>query len=489
MIKKFATIFTASLALGACSLGDDYERGNFITNTGAKYSQTERLLTAPNTHSISTWWSRINDPLLNQYVDQLLLDNLALQASAERIIQARETLNITNGNFAPQISSTASAGRSFTPNATTNNRSYTNAYNLGADVSWQIDLFGKIRKSAENNEAQFLATQYDREALTHSLIADLVNRRVAVAANKRRYTLAKKNAENRKTTLDVVQRRYDLGVKETGATDLYLAREKYTTTRADVPRFERAMLDEAYNLDTLLGQTPGSTRPDLHNFTMLPEPLDITTCLPADLLDRRPDLLAAELRTKAANANIGVAIADLYPALNLTGGLGFTGDSGANFFSAEQLAGSILSSITTRLFEGGKLRANIRLRESEAREQAAIYAENILNAFREVESALLNDHNLSQELTQLKASAEALAKAEEIAQERYILGVINLNTFLDTQASHYTAQQALITKEQERWAARIALYLALGGDWFSATNNSCETQTPQNTPDDITEET
>jgi len=474
-VKKFfkskQTVIVATFcALTACTPGPTYERTiNTLDTQG--YINSEALLDANKEFSISRWWERIDDPLLQEYIDQLLTDNLSLQASAERVIQARQNLAITNGERLPTLATNTSAGRSFSP--VNGNRNYTSDFEAGLSTSWQIDLFGKIRKAAEANIAELEATRFDEKALQHSLIAELVTRRIAVATNKKRLEIAHENAENRKVTLDVVNRRYTLGMRDTNLGDVKLAEENYSTIRADLPRYERALRDEAYTLDVLLGQTPGTTDPLKGEFPMIAQPLAINACMPADLLDRRPDLLASELRLKAANANIGVAIADLYPALNLSGSLGFSDDGTSNLFTADQLAGSILASLTTRLFEGGRLRANIALRESQAREQAALYAENILNAMREAESGLLAETKLTAQENALKESVTALQKAEDIAQERYILGIIDLPQFLDTQQRRYNAEQNLITIQQERWNARIALYLALGGDWFNADNNSC----------------
>lgn len=477
---KSLAVCAAILVLAGCSLGPDYERPFAPSDRSAYYENTDPIIIAQE-FAMAKWWERINDPILNGYVDQLLRDNFTLQAAGERVLQSRENVSIARGDLFPVIGGSGSAGRSATPSNGVNvaDRVFSDNFELGLDASWQIDVFGKVRKSTAASAAQLEASLYDREAITHSMIADLVDRRVGVATNQHLLAFAESNAENRKKTLDVVNRRYELGVRDTTLTDVRLAEENYTSARADIPAFQRALLDEAYRLDVLLGQVPGTTDPDAAQFPMLPEPLAVDTCLPADLLDRRPDLRASELRVVAANANIGVAMADLYPALNLAGSLGFSGDDAANLFSADQLAGSILSSVTARLFEGGKLRSNIRLRQSEARELAADYSEAVLNALREVESGLLAEAKLAQEVTALQRSVKSLREAEEVAQERYILGVINLNSFLDTQQRRYTVEQTLVRKMQERWSARIALYLALGGDWFDPDGKGCAGDMPE----------
>ena len=369
-----------------------------------------------------------------------------------------------------------SAGRSFSNQniAPNDDRNYTSSFNAGLNTSWQIDLFGKIRRQTEAANAGFQATVYDRQALIHALIADVLNRRVAISVLKEQRILAEKNADNREKLYTIVDNRYDLGVRQTAATDVLLAEENFKSVKADISLFNRQIAENVYALDVLLGQIPGTSQPQENGFPLIPDPLDIPTCLPADLLDRRPDLRASELRLKAANANIGVAVADLYPSLNLSGSLGFNSNETNNLFSVQQLAGSVLSGLTARLFEGGALRANIRLRESEAREQTALYSQTILNALAEVETSLKNEREIIEELKSQEESVIALRKAENIAQQRYIRGIITLRELLDIQQPLYLAEQNLLSLQQSMWNNRVTLYLALGGDWLSdSTTLNC----------------
>lgn len=462
ILKKWPLLFLWTLA--ACiSVGPDYERvltqadqsGGFVN---AYYEDTQNIQ-----QPMTLWWTRINDPLLDRYIEQLLTDNLALEEAAARIAQAHERVNIEQGGFFPAIGADGSAGRSFS--APSGTRTYTTAYDAGLNASWTLDLFGQIRRSVESEQALFDASIYDREALVHTLIADVLNRRVAIAVNQRLLDLARKNASNRETFYDLTKKRYALGAQGTAARDVYLAEESYSSINADILQFERLLAAESYRLDVLLGQRPGTTDSTQASFPALPPPRDVALCIPADLLDRRPDLKASELRLQAATADIGIAVADLYPGLNLAGGIGFSGSSLSNIISTDQLAGSILGSITTRLFEGGRLRANIRLQEERARELTAAYAGDVLEAMREVETALKNEQTIAAELTELENSAAALRQAERNTYNRYTRGINTLQDFLDIQQRRYIAEQTVLRAQQDKWTARINLYLALGGDW------------------------
>jgi NodT family efflux transporter outer membrane factor (OMF) lipoprotein len=478
------------LTISACTLRPDFSRpATSLSNTYpyiniADYDQADK--------GMNRWWERLDDPLLNSYIDVLLANNLSLKEASERVIQADERFNIQRGPLLPGIGANASARRSFTPTNSfatptfpgleASQRIYNTNLNTELAVSWQIDLFGRIRQSINAAGAGFVASQYDREALQQSLIADLLNRRVAIAINARLLTLANEVSSNQENLYALVKRRYDLGTRGTQLADVYLAEENFRSVQSDIHVFERQLAAESYRLDSLLGKPPGMTNPLESEFPILPPPQDTATCLPIDLLDRRPDLRASELRLAAADAEIGIAMADLYPRLNLGGTLGVSGNRINNLFTADQLAGSLLLSISSRLFEGGALRANIRLQESEARELSARYNGNVLEALREVETALQAEQELEKELVLVQQSVEAIGKAEAISESRFRQGIASLREYLETQRRRYLVEQNWLRLQQDKWRNRIALYLALGGDWVnddekltSVSVNNCAT--------------
>ena len=465
----------ALIAVAGCTLGPDFARP--FTQASDKNATFINDVYAENSayDDMNLWWERIDDPLLNDYIAQLLNENLALMQAAERIVQANARSDIAGGSYFPSVGADASATRSFTSNFGNiggfggSQRNYNNSYEAALNSSWQIDLFGKIRRSVEAADAAALASVYDRNALVHSLIAQLVNVRVEIATQKSLLELAKKSAQNRQDTLEIIERRYEIGASNTDPQDVLRARNNVSVAQGDVNRAQRLLADAAYRLDVLLGQAPGTIDPLAGDFPMMAPPVDAPICLPANLLDRRPDLRAAELRVRAANADIGVAIADLYPSLSLGGSIGFSGNEAtSNLFSAENLAGSILASITSRIFEGGSLRRNIDLQKSEARELAAGYAEEVLNAMREVETNLKAESELATEIEYAGDSVEELTKAVDIIEKRYMRGIATLRDLLETQQELYAAEQNLVNVQATKWNARTALYLALGGDWFGS---------------------
>ncbi|WP_221031475.1 efflux transporter outer membrane subunit [Actomonas aquatica] len=419
----------------------------------------------PSAPAMTRWWTQIDDPAFAGLVDTLLAANLNLQQATERVTQARERLNATRGGNLAALSAGADARRAFTTNAA-GDRVYTETYAADLNVSWTLDLFGSRRRAIEAGTATFLSAAAEQEALSHALIAQLLNRRVAIAVNQRLLELARENASNRELLQDLVSRRYELGASGATASDVYLAAENVSTVQADVPLYQRQLAAELYQLDVLLGRTPGTTAPTPRDFPLLTPPAAPAPPVPAALLDRRPDLRASELRARAATANVGIALADLYPQLTLGGSIGVAGPELDDLFSTDQLVGSLLGSITQRLFAGGALRANLRLQESAARELAAAYANDVLDALREVETALQADRELDRQLAAQTRSLEALRAAERLAAERYRSGLQPLQSYLDTQQRRYRTEQAWLLTQQARWTARVNLHLALGGTWF-----------------------
>ncbi len=464
----------------ACTVGPDYQRPDTVAGQGAPYENTrDDLSQVVSSDGFSRWWRAMEDPLMDGYINDLLADNLQLMEAAARIRQAWAQLGIERGALYPGLSATGSAARRFQsldnvgvtsgipiPETGGTQRFYFTQLEAGLSTSWQVDLFGKVERSIAAARKNYLASRADTEALVHSLIAELARRRVALASLKRRLELTQQTVESRELTLKAVERRYRRGAGNVSAVDVYLARENVAAAAAEVPNLRRRMIDEAYALDLLLGLAPGTVDPETTDIPVLPPPRKTPVGLPAQLVDRRPDLKANELRMAAAVEQIGVAVANLYPDLTLSGSIGYQNDELNQFFNSSNLFGAILGDITAPLFQGGRLRANIELQEARTRELAAAYARQVLNALREVETALSNARYLSEQIRHLENRLENIRRAEKQMQELYRKGLVSLLEVLETQRRRYVAEQTWLVNAQAAWNNRIALYLALGGDWL-----------------------
>ncbi|MEM7601296.1 MAG: efflux transporter outer membrane subunit [Verrucomicrobiota bacterium] len=307
----------AFLLFSGCAVGPEFQAPDRNALAGVEYlNQSIATGRSPE----KGWWTQLKDPILNEYIEVLLTGNLTLQESFSRVEQARERVTIARGDLAPSVSGNPSGGRSFSSSALNpEQRVYQGNYDAQLSLSWQLDLFGKIRRSIESAKADVAATEADVDGVWQSLIAQLAQERISASVNQRLLQLATSNAENRRKILERVQRRYDLGTQNAEARDVYLAEDNYRSTQADLAEFRRLLTDNLYRIDILLGRRPGSvTVESASTFPLLAQPPPIPETLPIALLDSRPDLEAAELRLRAANADIGVAVADLYPNVSLS---------------------------------------------------------------------------------------------------------------------------------------------------------------------------
>jgi len=478
----------ATCFVSACTVGPDYERATSLvdflglasspdtSNASLEGFKTQSENTAERLVGISNWWERLGDPSLAPLVAEMLSQNKDLAASAARVEQAQARLENIAGGRLPSLDLNPSAQRSFTTNPA-GDRVYTNNFSVGATLSWQTDLFGRLRRAQRAETATLAATRADWQGLVHTQIATLVRTRISLATLQRRLDAIKAIANSRQATLNAVDRRYRAGLESSNAVSLHSARENLRSALAEIPALERDLATTATALDILLGRVPGSTAASLPNLSILPPPRDVPLGLPAALLDRRPDLQAAEFRLIAATENVGVAVADLYPNLSLSGSLSSADAATRNLFDATTLAGSLVASIAQPLFDGGARRATVRQRKASVDEQAATYAGKILTAFKEVEDALVTERKSGERLAQLEIQVNEVRLAEASAFDRFRRGIGRYETLLETQRRLQNAEQTLLIEQQNKWNARLDLLLALGGDWLDSHENIQVTET------------
>jgi multidrug efflux system outer membrane protein len=285
---------------------------------------------------------------------------------------------------------------------------------------------------------------------------------VLVATTSRALEINREITASWESTLRTVERRYRSGIAD--AVELYLARENYSSSRASEAVIEGALEQARLALDVLVGRRPGSAGALPETLPDLPSLKSVPLGLPAELLDRRPDLRQAEMQLASATYGVGAAIANLYPDLSLTGSAGESADR-INDLDLENFVFNLVANITGPLFTGGQRRADVDAARARAEQAAAIYAGAVLDALREVEEALVLDE-ASRGNYEFSSDRVAEARAaDRLAKERYQRGVGSLLTVLETERRLRLAEQAIINATSDVWNARIDLFLALGGDW------------------------
>ncbi len=455
--------------LTGCMVGPKYERPETAADTNDGYFNAADHITDVNDFGDSgLWWERFGDPITADLVRQMLESNYDLKASAARVVQARAMLSQVHSGLRPELSYALNADRtkrSFNFGPLGGGRfSFVNPnWSQGISVAYIVDLWGRLKHAEQSALAQWLAAGANQQALTNSMIATVIDTRVTIATLQRQLAIARANTKSRRETLRIVERRYNEGL--VGPVDVRLARENLEASLALEPGIELSLIRTHHALDVVLGRRPGGSEQLPDTLAELPGLEPIRIGLPAALLDRRPDVKAAELMVRAANENIGVSIAQLYPDLTLLANYGTTADRWRDIWERFSETWTAAFGVSQPIFAGGRLRAKVRESEALHAELAASYANTVLTAMREVEDALVGEQMLQKQLEHTELRFEQAAAAESLSQERYQRGVDNILTVLETERRRRMAEESLVILKAQIWTTRVNLHLALGGDW------------------------
>lgn len=464
MTYRTLMILLVGLSFTGCALGPEPTRPRSLADT------TESFVNAPTDADdpaapVGRWWEKFDDAPTNELVDQALAGNTDLRGAAARVMQARSLLGAAIGQRFPAVDANLSRDRSQRTFEFQGGRFSTinSTYTARLDVAWQVDLFGRLASAQQQRWLELLATEADQRALLHSVVAQVVRTRVQLATLQRQLAIARANTASFQSTYEVIDRRYERGV--TTALDLRLAGENLAASRAREPQIEAQLRTTQHALDVLLGRQPGSSQPLADTIEQLPPLAPPPTGVPLALLDRRPDLQAAEFRAAAQQRGIGVALAELFPDITISAAVGYQGSTFEDLFDPQALIWSLITEAGVKLFQGGALRANVDASRAAAEALAADYATDVLVAMREVEDALVRDKLIREAHAQLTRRVAEAREAERLAQQRYERGVETILAVLETERRRRLAEEDQVLTERTLWETRVNLYLALGGDW------------------------
>ena len=457
--------------LSGCMVGPDYSRPETAAETADSYYNAGKHDQDVNDFSeVDRWWEQFGDPITADLVRESLENNYSLKAAAARVLQAQAVLTETHGRRLPDVSYNLSRDRSkrsfnfggfagggrFTVMTTTWSQDITVAYIL--------DLFGKLKRSEQAAWADLLSAEANEQTLINSMIATVINARVNIATLQRRLDIARANTESMKKSVDIVERRYEQGL--VGPVDIRLVRENLASLEAVEPVIELSLITARNALDELLARRPGSSDELPQTLGDLPDLEPVPVGVPASLLDRRPDVRAAEFMLRAANERIGVSIAQLYPDLNLVGTFGYSDDIIESIFQQDETEMyAAIMSLAQPIFKGGQIRAQIKAAEARYSELAADYAGTVITAMREVEDALVTDQMLQAQLKHAQVRFREASAAESLSKQRYERGVEGILTVLESERRRRTSEEEVTILKGQIWTNRVNLFLALGGDW------------------------
>jgi multidrug efflux system outer membrane protein len=464
-------VISTTALVGGCMLGPDPARPanvaeqatGFVNVADQPADDADQPITAPA--DLRRWWADFADPVTEDLVSEALAENIDLRIAAARVLAARSTLGVAIGQRWPAVSAGMSRDRARTTFDFGGGRTsaITTNYDLGINVAWQVDVFGKLRRSQQAAWNDLLASEAARQAVVHTVVAQVVRTRVAIATARRQLATQQANTASWQSTFELINRRWEQGL--TSSLEVRLARENLAASRATEPTFQRQLRLAEHQLDVLLGRQPGKGDPLPQTLDELPPLEPVPLGLPASLLDRRPDLRASEFQAAARTARIGAAIADLFPDLSINASAGYQSSELEDLIDPASRVYRLLLEASLKIFAGGALRANVDLNRALAEQAAAEYAKLVLDALKEVEDALVSEQTAQKTYEALLERVEEARAAERLATERYERGVATLITVLETERRRRLAELELINTQARLWNARIDLYLALGGDW------------------------
>jgi multidrug efflux system outer membrane protein len=450
----------ASFTLAACTVGPDYrapltEPAVLASATSGDYDRS---------HFESVWWQQFDDPTLDQLVQQSLTDNRELRVAFARLRAARAIRDDAANDRLPTITSRAGSeiGKAQQPGVT-EQRVNAERYDLGLDMVWELDLFGRIQRQLEAGDAEAQVAEAELYQLQVSLIAELVDAYGSLRGAQLREGIARDNLKNQHASRDLTERLREAGVGS--ELDVLRADARLAATEASLPQLQAEEARARHRIATLLGQRPEQLSVDLsaRPLPVIGKRLPIGE--PAELLRRRPDILAAERQLAAATANVGVATADLFPRVSLSGFLGFTAGRGSQLGSSAARAWAVAPTISWAAFDLGSVRARLRGAEAESEGALANYEQQVLLALEESANAFSDYAQYQQRLLALVRQSEASRAAAQQAGVRYREGTVDFLVLLDAERERLAAEDAQALAEVALYRGIVAIYKALGGGW------------------------
>jgi NodT family efflux transporter outer membrane factor (OMF) lipoprotein len=486
LIKGAISLGCAGLILSACTVGPNYVPPQTASPpVFAEAASTQRTAILPASADLSAWWTGLNDPILNELIRRALADNPDLQTAASRVREARQQVRITaaaelptingSGNAVTVNSDRKSAGASSAAGSTAASGlaglsipSHLNLYSVGFDATWELDLFGGARRSIEAAKANVEAAEWARRDGQVSLMAEVANDYLTLRALQVRIAIGQAELKRQQDLFTLIRARRLSGF----VTNLDVNQQtgQVAAAAAQIPQLDAQARGQIHALGVLVGQQPEYLTATLQPLppgavALPPPPPTLPVGLPSDLLRRRPDIREAERRLAAANAEIGVQEAALYPSVNLLGLGSFAGMSLDNLFSHQNLQSVGLASVSLPIFNAGKTRASIAVAKEERTQALLNYQKTVLGAFRDVEDALARYASEDTRRTSLAQSVDAAANSLTIAQDQYKTGLVTFINVLQAENALLNSRDELAQSDAQALSDLVSVYKALGGGW------------------------
>jgi NodT family efflux transporter outer membrane factor (OMF) lipoprotein len=463
------------LGIAGCAVGPDYRRPSVTLEGFHSAAAVQARRTSTSAPALDQWWLGFDDPELTRIAQRALHQNLDLAAAIARVSQARAAAREAGAQLLPTADLTAQAARIHqsleSPVGSIARdlpgfRRDQSEYDVGAAASWEIDLFGGLRRGAQAATAEAQAAEAEQLGTRITVVADAADAYLQVRGDQARIAVAQDQVATDEHLLDLVERRFRVGL----ATDREVAETEalLSEARASLQPLAIDLEAQLNRLDVLMGAQPGTYAAELKTVQEIPLPPAIPTDdTPADVLRRRPDVIAAERRLAASNARIGEAIAEYYPKISIAGLLGFESLSAGHLFRAATFQPEALAGLRWRLFDFGKVDAEVAQAKGANAEALAEYRQSILHAAEDVEDAFTSLVQLDAHTQELQREVAALKHARDSSQRAYAAGVIPLTDVLDADRQLLSAQDQLALTRANTDQAAVQSFRAIGGGWGS----------------------
>ncbi len=449
----------ASLGLvAACTVGPDYHRPSVDTPSTFRYA-------APDAQVVDSqqlaWWSQFNDPVLDSLIERALAQNKDLGIAAARVDEFYGRLMTTRAGLFPQVGANFGASRARGVPAPGFPPVVGNSVQLDGMVSWELDLFGRLRRLTEAARADYMGTQAAQQATRVSLIASVATGYLLLRDLDQRLEISESTLASRKDALTLFEERYAGGV--VSQLQLSQARSEYESAQASVYSFQQQIAQQENSVALLLGDNPGPI-PRGKSLVELSAPA-IPAGLPSSLLERRPDIVQAEQALVSANASIGAARAQYFPSISLTGLFGAASTALSGLWTGPARIWSFAGAISQPIFEGGAIAGSVKTAEAQQKEALLSYEETIQSAFADVENALVGVQRTRDQLRATTRQVAALTQYTSLARDLYEGGYTSYLEVLDAERNLFSAQLEQSQLQDQELAEIVELYKALGYGW------------------------
>jgi NodT family efflux transporter outer membrane factor (OMF) lipoprotein len=484
MSSKTAKSFSllAALGLGACSVGPDFVPPtpslpvvSFLGKPKPALLPDPSILPAPPPDP--RWWAKFRDPVLMRLEQQAVAANLDLQTATIKIAESRFQRGVAASAALPTLNGNATYTRellsqngivSLAKSFSSSSQPFTvppiSIYQPTFDAAWELDIWGHVRRQIEAADAQIQLTEEQRRDVLVTLLAEVARDYIELRGVQNQLSIAMDNLKSATEIMELTRTRTEKGLV-TGL-DVENASAEVESIKAQIPQLRTQETLQINALSLLLNEPPGALQSELARAKPIPPaPAHVPLGIPSELARRRPDIRQAEAQLHAATADIGVAVAEFYPSVKLNGSVGFNALDLKNLWKGSSLQYTFGPSISLPIFEGGRLKSTLELREAQQQEAAIGYQKAVLQAWHDVVNALVSFHNEQERRARLKAQVDHLVQVLSLSRSRYSDGVTEFLTVLDAERNLFAAQQQYSTSSTSISTDLVQLYKALGGGW------------------------